>query len=221
MIPLHDDNPRYIFPLVTLMLIIVNTAVFVYQLTLPHDEIEPFFYSYGAVPAVVMNGLNLRSIFTSMFLHGGLLHLLGNMWYLWLFGDNVEGLTGHLRFIFFYLFCGIAAFMTHLLFSPSSTVPMVGASGAISGVLGAYAVRYPFARVHLLVPLFPFIWLWKVFRVPAVIVLFGWFLIQVMNGLLSHGSNVAWFAHIGGFIAGVLCIGFFEQMLPVEEDEGF
>lgn len=219
MIPLRDDNPRTLFPLVTLLLIIVNGVVFIYEVTLPSRFVEKFFYAFGAVPQVILRGENLHAVFTSMFVHGGVMHLAGNMWYLWLFGDNVEGLTGHWRFFFFYIFCGIVAAFVHAFLEPQSTVPMVGASGAISGVLGAYAVRYPFARVHLLIPIFPVFWLWRVFRVPAILVLGGWFLIQIFNSMSPHSGNVAWFAHIGGFIAGGLFIYFFETEEPPQETE--
>jgi membrane associated rhomboid family serine protease len=211
MIPIRDENPRVVFPVVTLALILINTIVFLYQVTLPAPEAQNFVFLYGAVPNSIFHGNGLYTIFTSMFLHGGILHILGNMWFLWLFGDNVEGLTGHFCFLIFYLLCGVAAFLTHFLLQPTSTLPMIGASGAISGVLGAYALRYPKARIHLLVPLFPFIWLWRVFRVPAVFVLGGWFLLQIVSVVMVHNGGVAWFAHIGGFIFGLLMIRFFEK----------
>jgi membrane associated rhomboid family serine protease len=211
MIPIRDENPRIIFPVVTLALILINVIVFLYQVTLPAAEAQNFVFLYGAVPNSIFHGNGLITIFTSMFMHGGFLHILGNMWFLWLFGDNVEGLTGHFRFLIFYLLCGVAAFLTHFLLQPTSTLPMIGASGAISGVLGAYALRYPKARIHLLVPLFPFIWLWRVFRVPAVFVLGGWFALQIVSVVAVHNGGVAWFAHIGGFIFGLLMIRFFEK----------
>lgn len=209
MFPIRDDNPRILFPAVTLALILANTVVFLYQITLPLQEASSFLFSFGAVPNLIIHGNGLYTVFSSMFLHGGFLHLLGNMWYLWLFGDNVEGLVGHFRFFIFYLLCGVAAFLTHFFLEPTSTIPMIGASGAISGVLGAYAFRYPKARIHLLVPLFPFIWLWRVFKVPAVLVLGGWFMLQIASVVFVHEGGVAWFAHIGGFIAGLLMIRWF------------
>lgn len=211
MIPLRDDNPRKLFPGVTIAIIVTNVLVFLYQVSLPKGEMQSFLFSYGAVPNLIVHGSSLHTIFTSMFLHGGFMHLLGNMWYLWIFGDNVEGLVGHTRFIIFYLLCGVVAFFGHFLFEPTSTIPMVGASGAISGVLGAYALRYPRARVHLLIPLFPFIWLWRVFLVPAAVVLGGWFVIQLFSGIAVQQSGVAWFAHVGGFIAGLLLVRLFEK----------
>ena len=210
MIPLRDENPRKLFPGVTIAIIVANVLVFLYQVSLPKGEIQSFLFTYGAVPNLIVRGSSLYAIFTSMFLHGGFMHLLGNMWYLWIFGDNVEGLMGHWRFILFYLLCGTAAFFGHFIFEPTSTIPMVGASGAISGVLGAYALRYPRARVHLLIPLFPFVWLWRVFLVPAAVVLGGWFVIQLFSGIAAQQSGVAWFAHVGGFVAGLLLVKFFE-----------
>jgi membrane associated rhomboid family serine protease len=212
MIPIHDDNPRRLFPFITIFFIVMNAAVFIYQLLLSQDDYIAFLYNYGAVPDLIIRGQHLYAIFTSMFLHGGVLHLLGNMLYLWIFGDNIEGICGHGRFIAFYLLCGVIAFASHFVFDPFSSIPMVGASGAISGILGAYAVRFPHARVHVLLPLFPFIWIWRTVRLPAIIVLGFWILLQVFNALFaSAGSGVAWFAHVGGFIAGLLLIRKFEK----------
>ena len=211
MIPIRDENPRRVFPIVTLVLVIANVLVFIYQLTLGPQGAQQFIFEFGAVPALVLDGQNLHGIFTSMFLHGGLMHLLGNMLYLWIFGDNIEGLNGHFRFVMFYLICGIVAFLSQLLLDPASEVPMVGASGAISGVLGAYAVRFPRATVHVLIPLFPIIWLWRVIRVPAAVALGFWFLMQIASAIFSGTTGVAWWAHIGGFVAGVILIQFFEK----------
>ena len=212
MIPIHDDNPRRVFPLITILFIVANVVVFVYQLLLSQDDYIVFLYNYGAVPDLVIRGQNLYAIFTSMFLHGGVLHLLGNMLYLWIFGDNIEGFCGHWRFIAFYLLCGVIAFASHFVIEPFSNIPMVGASGAISGILGAYAVRFPHARVHVLIPLFPFIWIWRTVRLPAIIVLGFWILLQIINALFSSaGSGVAWFAHVGGFFAGLILIRKFEK----------
>jgi len=212
MIPIRDDNPRRLFPLFTILLIAVNVAVFIYQLTLSPSEAQTFILTYGAVPKQIIQGRGLYTIITSMFVHGGILHLLGNMLYLWIFADNIEGICGYVRFLIFYFICGIAAFAGHFILDPVSTIPMVGASGAISGILGAYALRFPRARVHILFPLFPFIWLWRIIRVPAVFALGFWFLIQIFNAVMSsRGSGVAWFAHIGGFIAGLILIRVFEK----------
>jgi len=210
MIPFKDDNPTPTFPVVTMALVAINVFVFIHQLGMPRDELREFIYLYGAVPEMVIQGQNLHAIFTSMFLHGGLMHLLGNMLFMWIFADNIEHLTGHGRFIAFYIVCGIIAFSTHFFMAPYSQQPMIGASGAISGVLGAYALRFPKARVHVIWILFIFI---SIDRIPAVIVLGLWFLFQIMSAVMSHGSGggVAWYAHIGGFIGGLLLIKLFEK----------
>jgi len=225
MIPIKDDNPSRIFPVVTILLIMANVAVFVFQWTLGKSA-QAFIVRYGAIPWEISHFRELAhldpalqtgwpsaaTLFSSMFIHGGILHLVGNMLYLWIFGDNVEGLTGHVRFFFFYIVCGLAAALTHVALEPNSTIPMVGASGAISGVLGAYLVRFPGARVHVLIFLF---WFIRVVRVPAVVVLGLWFVLQILNGLgslgIRGGGGVAWFAHIGGFVAGILLLFFFEK----------
>jgi membrane associated rhomboid family serine protease len=224
-IPLKDDNPRRAFPIVTLLLIAVNTAVFVYQAALGRAA-EAFVYRFGAIPWEITHVAELPdlpvshvspvpsplTLVSSMFLHGGWLHLLGNMLYLWIFGDNVEALVGHLRFLVFYLLTGLCAALTHIFFEPNSPVPMIGASGAISGVLGAYMIYYPVARVYVLVFLFFFV---RIVRVPALIVLGIWFLIQILNGFGTLGfqntGGVAWFAHIGGFVFGILLILLFPK----------
>ncbi len=210
MIPFKDDNPTPTFPVVTLTLVAVNVLVFFHQLGMPQDELRELVYTYGAVPELIVRGQNLHAVFTSMFLHGGLMHLLGNMLFMWIFADNIEHLTGHGRFIVFYLICGVIAFLTHFFMAPLSQQPMIGASGAISGVLGAYALRFPRARVHVIWILFIFI---SIDRIPAVIVLGLWFLFQIMNAVVSQGTGggVAWYAHIGGFIGGFLLIKLFEK----------
>ncbi|MDZ7724386.1 MAG: rhomboid family intramembrane serine protease [candidate division KSB1 bacterium] len=210
MIPLKDDNPVSITPFVTYALIIINVIIFLNQLTLDSRAYQEFVYTYGAVPLQLIHGQNLHSIFTSMFLHGGFGHLLGNMLFLWIFADNIEYLTGHGRFIVFYILCGLAAFLTHFIMAPTSQVPMIGASGAISGVLGAYAIRFPRARVHVL---WIFFFIISVDRIPAAIVLGLWFLLQILSamGASASSAGVAWYAHIGGFVAGILLIGFFQK----------
>lgn len=198
-------------PFVTYTLIAVNVIVYIWQFLQPEDSVREFVNHYGAVPAVIVKGHNWQSIISSMFLHGGLMHLLGNMLYLFVFGDNIEAICGHFRFIIFYLVCGGLAFASHFIFEPMSDIPMIGASGAISGVLGAYALRFPRARVYVLIPIF--LWIYRIFRIPAIIVLGIWFLIQLLSGvtLSASGGGVAWFAHIGGFIAGVMLIKSFEK----------
>jgi membrane associated rhomboid family serine protease len=193
-------------------LILCNVGIYLYQLSLPVEVEQAFIYSYGAVPAHIVHGMNLHTLFTAMFLHGGFAHLLGNMLYLWIFGDNVEGLMGHTRYLIFYLLCGLAATLSHMVIEPSSNLPMIGASGAISGVLGAYAIKFPRARVLILVPIFICL---TTFRVPALIVLGLWFLNQLTSGIAGLGldvsGGVAWFAHIGGFVVGILLVNFFQQ----------
>ena len=202
--PYKDDNPRILVPYVTYCIIGINALIFVLQFNLgisdPSAE-KAFIYRFGFIPA----DFSLITIFTSMFLHGGISHIMGNMWFLWVFGDNVEGVLGHLKYAIFYLMCGLAATISQLLINPNSTIPMVGASGAIAGVVGMYMIRFPHARVHV----FAFIIIFfTTFRVPAMFVLGFWFFNQLTNGFGSLGfdttGGVAWFAHIGGFIAGVM-----------------
>ena len=202
--PYKDDNPRILVPYVTYCIIGINALIFVLQFNLgisdPSAE-KAFIYRFGFIPA----DFSLITIFTSMFLHGGISHIMGNMWFLWVFGDNVEGVLGHLKYAIFYLMCGLAATISQLLINPNSTIPMVGASGAIAGVHGMYMIRFPHARVHV----FAFIIIFfTTFRVPAMFVLGFWFFNQLTNGFGSLGfdttGGVAWFAHIGGFIAGVM-----------------
>jgi len=210
LIPLKDDNPRVLTPFFNYGLILCNGLIFFYQLSRPEPDV--FVHAYGAIPVDIMQGQQLSTLFTAMFLHGGWMHLLGNMLYLWIFGDNIEGLMGHPRYLVFYLLCGIAAMLSHILMMPDSTDPMIGASGAISGVLGAYLVKFPRARILILVPIFICL---TTFRIPALFVLGFWFVTQITSSLgvfsADIGSNVAWFAHIGGFVAGVLLIKFFER----------
>ena len=210
MIPLKDDNPRVLTPYFNYTLVLCNIAIFFYQLSRPDGDV--FVHEYGAIPANIMAGTHLFGLFSAMFLHGGWMHLLGNMLYLWIFGDNIEGLMGHSRYIVFYLLCGVAATMSHIAMMPLSDEPMIGASGAISGVLGAYLVKFPRARILILVPIFICL---TTFRIPALFVLGFWFLTQLTNGLgifadIGNG-NVAWFAHIGGFVAGLLLVKLFER----------
>jgi membrane associated rhomboid family serine protease len=209
-IPTRDSTLRLAPPLITVGLIVVNCLVYIYQLTLPDEVLSDWFTTFGIVPANLLTGNGVTrwlAFFTTMFLHGGFLHLAGNMLYLWIFGDNIESTLGHGKFLLFYLACGIMAGLTQVFIEPSSTIPMVGASGAISGVLGAYLLRYPRARVKIL---FWFIVFVKRFWVPAGYLLGIWFLLQLGNGLGSLGlhspGGVAWFAHVGGFVAGILLL---------------
>lgn len=212
MIPVRDENPTKRKPFVTIALIVANIAVYFYQLFLLGEEGTINIYlNYGAIPAVLVFDffalpdlpVSWITLVTSMFLHGGLLHLAGNMLYLWIFGNNIEDTLGHVRFILFYLLSGIVAALVHALIFSNSLVPMVGASGAISGILGAYVILYPRKRIVVLIWLLIFI---KFVRVPAVIVLGIWFLLQINGGfanLTGEDQGIAFFAHIGGFVAGI------------------
>ena len=213
MIPLRDENPSATVPVVTRALIAVNLAAFLYELLLgPH--LAGFLYEWGFVPvkltlAVRYGDLPLLEaaapVLTSMFLHGGWSHLVGNLWYLWIFGDNVEDALGHAGFLVFYLLGGTAATLLHYLAVPAAAVPTVGASGAIAAVLGAYILRFPRARVLTLLPIFPF---FQVVPLPAFLVLGLWFLFQFVLGLGALGSyaggGIAFWAHVGGFVVGLL-----------------
>ena len=215
MIPFKDDNPTRHFPLMTITLIALNTAIFVVQILLPLDYRKVVF-AFGAIPHFLLTFQTVQpihpvfTVFTSMFMHGGLLHLGTNMLFLWIFGNNIEDELGYTRFIIFYFLCGFTAVYAHAFSNPLSTIPMIGASGAVSGILGAYLLLFPRARVHTLIFLGFFV---QVVRLPAVLVIGFWIVLQLINGLLSRGaatnSGVAWFAHIGGFIAGLLTIKFF------------
>ena len=212
MIPFKDDNPTRHFPIVTIALIAANLAVFIYQFLSPSD-MQRIAYAYGAVPYSLVTFKSVQpvhpliTILTSMFMHGGLLHLASNMLYLWIFGNNIEDNLGYVKFILFYLLCGVVAAYAHAFTNPASTVPMIGASGAVSGILGAYILLFPHARIHTL--LF-FIFFFQTVRLPAIIVIGFWIGIQFINGLISHGTathgGIAWFAHIGGFVFGILTI---------------
>jgi len=219
MIPLHDDNPRMMTPFVNYGLIALNILVFFHQFRLPSVDLQAFVYAYGAVPVEITNGQGYFSLLTSMFLHGGLLHLLSNLLYLYIFGDNVEGVMGHGRYLFFYILSGIGAAALHIAIEPQSMVPMVGASGAISGVLGAYLVKFPRARILIL---FWIIFFVNTVRVPAIFVLGFWFFMQLTSGISSlgmeSGGGVAWFAHIGGFIVGLVLVVFFQKRRVIKTE---
>ncbi len=210
MIPLRDENPASTVPTVTRALIVANALAFVFELALG-PRLTGLVVGWGLVPHRVAQvfgggepaGPALATIVTSMFLHGGWVHLIGNMWYLWIFGDNVEDRMGHAGFVLFYLASGVAAAALHVVISPWSPVPTVGTSGAIAGVLGAYAVLYPRARVLTLVPVVFFI---QIVSLPALLVLGLWFVVQFFTGTLAlggGGGGVAWWAHIGGFTFGM------------------
>lgn len=209
MIPLKDDVRSSTFPLVTILIIAINVAVFAYQLTLGRAGGEVFIYRAAAIPYEVTHLVDIGprslvplpfTLFTAMFVHGGLFHLAGNMLFLWIFGDNIEDKFGHILYALFYLAAGVVASLSHILVSPSTTIPMIGASGAIAGVLGAYFVYFPRAQVKTLIFLLFFV---TTVSVPAVLFLGLWFLMQVTSSGFG-GEGVAWYAHIGGFVAGAL-----------------
>jgi len=210
LIPLRDDNPTRAFAWVTVGLIGINIGAFGYEVLLrSQGALEPFVRTYGLTPGLLTSNFQeprvLLSLFTSMFLHGGYMHLLGNMLYLWIFGNNVEDAMGFSRFIFFYLLCGLVAVGTQVAVAPHSQIVIIGASGAIAGVLGAYLIIFPEAEVYTLVTLGYFI---RVVKLPAVLVLSFWIVVQFLSSFGSLGvgglGGVAWFAHIGGFLAGML-----------------
>jgi len=212
MLPLQDDVQARSFPIANWMLIAANTFIFFYQATLGPQQLEAFVAALGVVPARLLAMPDLTQVltlFTSMFLHGGWLHLFSNMLALYIFGDNVEDRMGSARYLAFYLICGLAAALTHVAFNPNSQVPTIGASGAISGVLGAYFILFPMARVLTLIPIFFLPWF---VEIPAVVYLGLWFVSQLFSGALSIASGatefggVAWWAHAGGFVAGVVLI---------------
>jgi membrane associated rhomboid family serine protease len=226
MIPLKDDIPSQTFPAITLGLIGANVAAFVYQLSL---ELSPepgalraaqeVVFEFGVVPCRLTGACRIPeasphpvlTVFTSMFLHGGIFHVGGNMLYLWIFGNNVEDILGHGRFLLFYLLSGIAAVLAQVVMGPASPIPMIGASGAVSGVLGAYLLLFPHSRVLVLITFFVFI---RLVHIPAVLVLGFWIVVQFLNGFITFSAaaagvetgGVAWFAHIGGFLAGLLLL---------------
>jgi membrane associated rhomboid family serine protease len=211
-LPLSDHNPSRTTPVVNILLIAANVFVFFWELSLG-PRLEPALFDVAFIPARFwispLHPLNVIGIFVSMFLHGGWLHLGGNMLYLWIFGDNIEDRLGHFRYLIFYLLCGIVATLAHAFFNPTSRMPSIGASGAIAGVLGAYILLFPRAQVTTLIPIFFFI---TIREIPAFIILGLWFVLQLFVGVASLGvaegnaGGVAYFAHIGGFVAGMVLI---------------
>ncbi|MDP2944871.1 MAG: rhomboid family intramembrane serine protease [Atribacterota bacterium] len=216
MFPIWDDVPTKKFPLITVILIALNSMVFLYQVSLG-ERFTEFIHSMGLLPFEITTHVDLfpsgpspiyLTIFSSMFMHGSIVHLLGNMLFLWIFGNNIEDYLGRKKFVIFYLICGIAAAFTQIFFNPDSRVPMVGASGAIAGVLGAYLLLYPRAKVTTVII---FVFFIRLIKIPAVVVLGFWIIYQFLYGISSLAvrtgeGGVAWFAHIGGFICGVILI---------------
>jgi membrane associated rhomboid family serine protease len=230
--PLRDENPTELFPFVTIALIAINLAVWfmVQGAGMDPDTLYASVCAFGAIPAEITGaplssggapvmcaagGLTWEAALTSMFLHGGWFHLIGNMWFLWIFGNNIEDSMGHLRYLIFYLITGLAAAAAHIVSAPGSPVPMVGASGAISGIMGAYLLLYPRARVHTL---FIIIILIRVVALPAWVMLGYWFVIQIASGTLAPAgqTGVAVWAHVGGFVAGLVLVKPFEQKQLVD-----
>lgn len=205
MIPLRDTQPSYTFPFVTVAIIALNVLAFLYEFTMDPYEFNFFIAHHGVIPA----RLQWVDVLTSIFLHDGWLHLIGNMWFLWIYGDNVEDILGHAQYLVFYLLCGLAATMVHVVFNADSSAPTIGASGAIAGVMGAYVVKFPHSKITTLVLVVVFI---TTMEIPAYLILLYWFVIQFFSGVGSMGHShlsqggVAWFAHIGGFLAGVALI---------------
>lgn len=239
MFPLRDENPTELTPVVTFVFIVLNVFAWLFVERAGGDGFVASICTYGSIPANLMGSLpagtvidlapevqcevgqlGWATVLTSMFMHGGWMHLIGNMWFLWVFGNNIEDSMGHFRFIAFYLLCGFAATGAHLLSDPSSAVPTVGASGAISGVMGAYLVLYPRVKVQTLFFLFVYV---TVIALPAWVLLVQWFVIQVISGVGTmggEGAGVAFWAHVGGFVAGVAGIKLFQrpQLVTAKRD---
>jgi membrane associated rhomboid family serine protease len=212
MIPLKSSEPHYTRPTATLVIIAINVLVFLYEISLPNYALNRFIMSYGIVP----DRFHYSSIITSMFIHGGFLHVAGNMWFLWIFGRGVEDLLGHAKYLFLYFACGIAGAILFVAINSNSTVPTIGASGAIAGVMGAYLIKFPRAYIRTLVFIVIFI---TTIDVPAAFLLLYWFAIQFFSGVGSVGysatsnGDVAWFAHVGGFIAGMVLV----KLIPTQQ----
>ncbi len=213
MIPLRDINPSHSFPVVNIGIISLNIIIFIYQyIILPHKLSLYFLLSLSCIPYEITHMVDLSpanllpppfTILSSMFLHGGLIHLLSNMLFLWIFGDNVEDRMGHIRYLIFYLLCGSGGAIVHIIFNANSQLPCIGASGAISGVMGAYLFFFPMARIRTLIILFIFI---QIIDIPAFFMIGYWILIQFISGISeigTKGGGIAWFAHIGGFVTGL------------------
>ncbi len=230
MIPLHDDNPTEITPVVTIALIAACAVAFLWQQALPDRTALAAVYSYGMIPSVLFDQDVLApelyrlpaevTVFTSMFLHGGWMHIIGNMLFLWVFGNNIEDAMGHVRFALFYALCGVAAALAQALSEPGSDIPMIGASGAVSGVLAGYLLLHPHARVLTMVIIIFFI---RMIRLPAWVLLGLWIVMQLYNAAVTPTgeAGVAWMAHVGGFVAGLALIGLFKRRdIPFFGDGG-
>jgi membrane associated rhomboid family serine protease len=214
MIPLYDTIRPRRFPFINWLLILANAAVFWYELQLGENELQNFIFTWGLIPAELLSNLQKEwlTVFTAMFLHGGWFHIISNMWVLYIFGDNIEDRVGSARYLLFYLLSGIAAASLQVFILPSSSVPMIGASGAIAGVLGAYLISFPGSRIASLVPI---LFIFTIIEIPAILFLIFWFGTQLYSGLFamqgSTGSGIAWWAHIGGFLFGLIMVSFFRR----------
>jgi membrane associated rhomboid family serine protease len=212
MFPLYDTVRSRTFPLVTIALILANILAFLYELQLDPAMLEEFIFTWGLIPARLLSDPDMTwtTFFSSMFLHGGWFHIINNMWVLFIFGDNVEAGMGKIRYLIFYLLSGVAAGVLQSYILPSSTVPMIGASGAVAGVLGAYLILFPRSRIASLVPI---LFIFTIVEIPAILFLIFWFFSQLYSGLFAirggGESGIAWWAHIGGFIFGVFMVSFF------------
>ncbi|MGB3492634.1 MAG: rhomboid family intramembrane serine protease [Elainellaceae cyanobacterium] len=218
MVPLHDNNPTQTTPVVTYGLVGLNVFIFLYEIMLPDSALQRFIETWGVIPALLSASFDGQvtilvwlTLITSQFLHGGIFHVAGNMLYLWVFGNNVEDKLGHVRFLLFYLACGVFASLFQWYFSQGSNISLIGASGAIAGVMGAYILRFPKAKILTFLPLFPLFLFLPTIRVPAYLFLGFWFVLQAFNSVVSLGmqtgedvGGVAYWAHSGGFVVGAL-----------------
>jgi membrane associated rhomboid family serine protease len=215
MIPLRDVIPSRTVPFITITLIVLNAVAWLYEISVPEDALPVFLQIYGVVPG----DFSSPTLLTSMFLHGSWWHIIGNMWFLWIFGDNVEDRMGHGRFVAFYLLCGMGASVGHVAMDPSSMLPTIGASGAIAGVMGAYVVLYPRSRVLTLIPLFIY---WEIIELPAMFLLGFWFLMQLFGAGIgaiaatsgNQGGGIAFVAHVVGFGLGAIFVFVFRKSQP-------
>jgi membrane associated rhomboid family serine protease len=214
MFPLYDTVRSRTFPLITLTLILANIAAFLYELRMDPATLKEFIFTWGLIPARFLSDASTgwTTIFSSMFLHGGWFHIINNMWVLFIFGDNVEAGMGKIRYLIFYLLSGVAAGLLQTYILPSSLVPMIGASGAVAGVLGAYLILFPRSRIASLVPI---LFIFTIIEIPAMLYLIFWFVSQLYSGLFAveggGGSGIAWWAHIGGFMFGLVSVFVFRR----------
>ena len=221
MFPLYDTVRSRKFPFINLTLILANVLAFLYELRMDPGTLKEFIFTWGSIPARFISdpGTFWTTIFSAMFLHGGWFHILNNMWVLMIFGDNVEASMGRIRYLLFYLLSGVAAALLQAYILPTSTVPMIGASGAVAGVLGAYLILFPRSRIASLVPI---LFIFTIVEIPAMLFLIFWFFSQLYSGWLAiqggGGSGIAWWAHIGGFAFGVLMVFFFRRRTPYRMD---